>query len=201
MRLTISILLVFVLSIAAFGQQAGADFAIRLQNHYGSVNSITADFTQLKQSALFDAPLISKGLFYFESPDKIRWEQQEPSASYFVITKDQVIQYDGESVKKSSGLNMQMSIFRQFIMSTIDGSILSDKAFDKEYQSTNGKMYITLMPLDKRMAKRLQKIELKFDEKSLLLDQLKMFENADDFTEITFTDQKVNAEIPPAIFQ
>ncbi len=201
MRLTISILLVFVLSMAAFGQQGDSGFALRLQKHYESVKTISADFMQLKQSALFDEPLDSKGLFYFEKPDKIRWEQQEPSASYFIINKDQVIQYDGESVKKSTGMNMQMSIFRQFILSTIDGSILNDKAFEKDFQPINGKMYITLIPLDKRMAKRLQKIELKFDEKSLLLDQLKMYENADDFTEITFTDQKVNAEIPPAIFQ
>ncbi|MCE7056459.1 outer membrane lipoprotein carrier protein LolA [Algoriphagus sp. AGSA1] len=201
MRLTISILLMFVLSVVAFGQQAGADFALRLQKHYESVKTISSDFTQLKQSPLFDEPLDSKGLFYFDRPDKIRWEQQEPSSTYFVINKDQVIQFDGESVKKSTGLNMQMSIFRQFILSTIDGSILNDKAFEKDFQPRNGKMYITLIPLDKRLAKRLQKIELKFDEKSLLLDQLKMYENADDFTEITFTDQKVNAQIPPAIFR
>jgi outer membrane lipoprotein-sorting protein len=156
---------------------------------------------QRKQSLLFDEPLVSKGLFYYENPNKIRWEQLTPSANYFILNKEEVIQFDGKSVKKSAGLNMQMSIFRQFIVSTVDGSILNDPSFEKSFQSKNGKMHISLVPLDKRMAKRLVKIELTFDEKTLLLDQLKMYESREDFTEISFTNQKINTSIPASIFQ
>lgn len=197
----VTLLLFITLSAPVFAQNQGAAFATKLQEYYKSVKSITADFTQHKQSELFDEPLVSKGFFYYENPDRIRWEQQEPSATYFILNKDEVIQFDGESVKKSTGLNIQMSIFRQFILSTVDGSILNDPSFDKSFQGKNGKMSITLLPMDKRMAKRLAKIELVFDEKTLLLDQLKMFENQDDFTEINFNNQKVNTAIPTSIFQ
>lgn len=201
MHYLVTLLLFITLSAPVFAQNQNAAFATSLQEHYKTVESITADFTQHKQSGLFDEPLVSRGLFYYENPDKIRWEQQEPSATYFILNKDEVIQFDGESVNKSTGLNMQMSIFRQFILSTVDGSILNDPSFDKSFQSKNGKMSITLLPVDKRMAKRLAKIELVFDEKTLLLDQLKMFENQNDFTEINFNNQKVNTGIPTSIFQ
>lgn len=201
MRVLVSFLIVVLLSAPAFGQQGDAAFVEKLQDHYKTVNSITANFTQRKQSALFDKPLMSKGLFYYQSPDKIRWEQRQPTATYLVINNNEIIQFDGESVKKSTGLTMQMSIFRQFIVGTVDGSILNDEAFKKSFSSKNGKMCITLVPVDKRMAKRLHKIELMFDEKTLLLDQLKMFENSADFTEINFTEQQLNTTIPSSIFQ
>ena len=196
-----NLILIIILSIPGFIQDQDAVFAKKLQDHYKTVNSISADFMQRKQSLLFDEPLLSKGLFYYENPDKIRWEQLTPSANYFILNKEEVIQFDGKSVKKSSGLNLQMSIFRQFIVSTVDGSILNDPSFEKSFQSKNGKMRISLVPLDKRMAKRLVKLELTFDEKTLLLDQLKMYESQEDFTEISFTNQKINTSIPASIFQ
>ncbi|WP_057937566.1 LolA family protein [Algoriphagus resistens] len=201
MRYLVTLLLFITLSAPVFAQDQDAAFATKLQEYYKTVKSITADFTQHKQSVLFDEPLVSKGLFYYENADKIRWEQQEPSATYFILSKDELIQFDGESIRKSTGLNMQMSMFRQFILSTVDGSILNDPLFDKSFHGKNGKMSITLVPMDKRMAKRLAKIELVFDEKTLLLDELKMFENQNDFTEIIFNNQRINTAIPASIFQ
>ena len=201
MHYLLSFIAVLLLSDPGFSQDQDAVFAKKLQEHYSTVKSISADFTQVKKSLLFDEPMLSKGVFYYETPDKIRWEQRSPSANYFVLNKDQVIQFDGEALKKSSGVNMQMSVFRKFILGTVDGTILNDASFDKSFQSKNGKKIITLIPLDKRMAKRLDKIELTFDEKSLLLDQLKLYENQDESTEISFNNQKINPEIPASIFQ
>ena len=201
MQILITLILSITLSLPGLAQNRNADFVVKLKEHYNTVKSISAQFTQRKQSLLFDAPLVSEGLFYFQKPDKIRWEQQKPRAGYFVINGEEVTQYDGESVRKSSGLNMQMSVFRQFIMGTVDGSILDDASFEKTFLSKNGKMIITLLPMDKRMAKRLQRIELTFDERSLLLEQLKMFESPDEYSDIRFISQKVNAVIPSSIFQ
>lgn len=201
MHILITLILSVALSLSGLAQNRDADFADQLQAHYKTAKSISAHFVHRKQSLLFDTPLVSEGLFYYENPDKIRWEQQKPSAGYFVINGDEAIQFDGETVKKSSGLNMQMSIFRQFILSTVDGSILDDASFEKTFLSKGGKMIITLLPTDKRMAKRLQRIELTFDERTLLLDQLKMYESQTEFSDIKFTDQKVNAKIPSSIFQ
>lgn len=201
MHILITLILSIALSLPGLAQNRNADFAVKLKEHHNTVKSISARFTQRKQSLLFDAPLVSEGLFYFQKPDKIRWEQQKPKAEYFVINGEEVIQFDGESVKKSAGLDMQMSIFRQFILGTVDGSILDDASFEKTFLSKNGKMTITLLPADKRMAKRLQRIELTFDERTLLLDQLKMYESPDEYSDIKFTGQKINAEIPSSIFQ
>ena len=201
MQILITLILSITLCLPGLAQNRNADFVVRLKEHYNTVKSISAQFTQRKQSLLFNTPLVSEGLFYFQNPDKIRWEQQKPNAEYFVINGDEVIQFDGESVRKSSGLNMQMSVFRQFIMGTVDGSILDDASFEKTFLSKNGKMIITLLPMDKRMAKRLQRIELTFDERSLLLEQLKMFESPDEYSDIRFISQKVNAVIPSSIFQ
>ena len=201
MHYLLSFIAVLFLSDPGFSQDQDAVFAKKLQEHYSTVKSISADFTQVKKSLLFDEPMLSKGVFYYETPDKIRWEQRSPSSNYFVLNKDQVIQFDGEALKKSSGVNMQMSVFRKFILGTVDGTILNDASFDKSFQSKNGKKIITLIPLDKRMAKRLDKIELTFDETSLLLDQLKLYENQDESTEISFNNQKINPAIPASIFQ
>ncbi len=176
-------------------------FADRLQAHYRTVTTIQADFTQHKESALFEEPLTSKGKFYFSKPDQIRWEQVSPTASYFILDGKGVIQFDGKSTKKSTGGNAQLNVFREFILKTVDGSILKDPNFRQTYTPGPGIMEVHLEPLDRRMAKRLDAIQLVFDGKTLLLERLKLVESNGETTEITFLSQQLNAPISPALFQ
>lgn len=176
------------------------DFAKRLSAFYATVKTIQADFVQEKESLLFDEALVSKGKFFFERPDRVRWEQSIPSKSYYIFKQDEFIEFDGKTLKQSKATSPQLTVFRDFILKTVDGSILNDPAFSKTFKSENGKMQIRLVPVDKRLAKRLTTIDLVFDEKSLLLDQLTLAEASQERTQIRFVNQQVNSPIASSLF-
>ncbi len=200
MNLTWMISCFFLLLMGYVESVQEVDFGKRLSAFYATVKTIQADFVQEKESLLFDEALVSKGKFYFEKPDRVRWEQSHPSKSYYIFKEDAFIEFDGKTLKQSTATSPQLSVFRDFILKTVDGSILNDPAFSKTFKSEKGKMQIRLVPVDKRIAKRLTAIDLVFDEKSLLLDQLTLSETSQERTQIRFTNQQVNIPIASSLF-
>lgn len=186
--------------ILAFPRQ-DEDFIGRLKEYSGSLKTVSADFKQQKFTALMDNPLESKGIFYFEAPDKIRWEQKNPGSTYFILNGNQVIQFDGIRKSTSDKMSIQMNLFREFLVSTIDGSLLDDPAFSKTIEKKSGLQKITLKPIDKRIQKRIQQIEMDFEEKSLQLQKLKLVENHDEYMVIDFSNQVINSKLPVNAFQ
>ena len=192
-----------ILSILLFGftsEQSQVDFELRLKEYYKSVSSLSADFKQQKKTILFNELLESNGKFYFTKPDLIRWEQSEPSPNYFALNGEKVIQFDGSNKTTSTKTNMQISMFKKFILKTIDGSILSDPAFSKKNEKDGPIRRIVLTPKQKQLKKRISNIVLEFNDNSLLLEKLAMIESEFEATEITFENQKVNEKLPLNLF-
>ncbi len=175
--------------------QSEADFSKELEKFYSTVSTLQAEYQQQKVSALFSEPLVATGLFLYSKPDKIRWEQKAPTPNYFIINGDAFIQFDGKKMKRDNSGNGQSSILKKFILGTVDGSLLNDKSFLKKLKSEGEFVLIEMVPYDKQLKKRMQRISLLFNKKTKLLQELKIVESETEYTKITFAKQVLNKPI------
>lgn len=191
---------IFLLLTAWMPLQDQSDPLVRLKEKHSALQTIQAEFKQERRSPMFEQALSSRGLFYFVAPDRIRWEETQPKPTALIITQDKVIQYEGENRKVSNGRNAQLTVFRRLIVSMLDGSILDDPKFEKKVIEKGGKLTVELRPVDARMSKMMEKIEMVFDANALLLNRLILFEDQENLTTIDFSNHRVNEQIPDSKF-
>ena len=176
-------------------------FLKRLEMNQQALSTLSADFSQVNSNPIFTEPIESKGLFCYAKPDKIRWEETLPNAQYIIINGKKFIQYDGKKVIKSSANSMQASIFKRFMLKTINGTIFKDKSFSSNLVKEGDFVRIELVPTDKRMKNRISRIAMTFHNKILVLKKLALYENEQVNTVITFTNQVKDKSISDNLFE
>lgn len=168
-------------------------------NH--KMTSIQSDFTQERHMQIMEEPIISTGKFYYKKPGLMKWDQLTPSPYYFIVRGEKVIRFDGKKRKELSVNNPQVSYFKNFIMSTIDGSIFESNQFETIYATKGDNYHVILTPKDKNMLKRIEKIILTFNNSTMALTELKILETGGDKMNITFTNQEFNGVTDNSIFE
>ncbi|OGG03669.1 MAG: hypothetical protein A3F83_02575 [Candidatus Glassbacteria bacterium RIFCSPLOWO2_12_FULL_58_11] len=83
----------------------------RMDEANGRLQDLQADFVQIKEMALFDEKIVSKGKFYFRNPDKLILDTQSPEHQQLIINYNHVWLHYPElkqvhefSIKQSKGL-------------------------------------------------------------------------------------------------
>src|SRR3989442_834301 len=56
-------------------------------------STLVASFTEKKELKLLARPVLSRGEFYYNRPNQVRWEYLDPDRKVFVITEDMYIAY------------------------------------------------------------------------------------------------------------
>ena len=144
----------------------------------------------------------SKGLFYFQKEDKIRWEYQEPTLYIIVINNDRIY-IDNNREKKSydSNSGKGFKTLNKMIIKCMDGSISSDPDYEVNYYSSNSGYRISLVPKSKALKSFVQEINLFLDGTDFTVRSIKLLESdAGDYTFIQFEQNKYNQTIDPSIF-
>lgn len=102
------VLLVFLLIFLPQGssgnelpeKQSGADkkerIFSRIERATSSVKTIACDFLEEKHMAMLEEVLFSKGRFYFEKPDRLRWELIEPGHAGFAVQGNWAKRWHGQ---------------------------------------------------------------------------------------------------------
>lgn len=192
------VLLLF--STFAFGQDIELEFIEKAETSYLKMKTLTSDFTQRKSLSFLEEDMLSSGQFYFVKPGIMKWDQKDPEAYYFIINEKEIIRFNGQKRQKIPAGSPQAMIFREFIIGTVDGSIFQDLRFESTYSIDKKQYRVELTPLDKNIAKRIEKIILFFEMDSLFLNTMVLIEAAGDKSEIYFTNQKLNEELNMDIF-
>jgi len=165
------------------------------------VESVQADFVQEKNMAILARPLISTGKFLFQAPDSLRWEYFTPLHSVLLMDKGQITKFvkkDGSFVEeKGMGLNA-MQVVMQEITGWLDGNITDTETFLAKQTDARR---IVLTPRDKALAEIISRIDLTLLDTSGLMESVTIFEGAQSFTKMVFSDAKLNEQIPQMSFR
>jgi outer membrane lipoprotein-sorting protein len=175
----------------------------RMQIEQAAVETLEADFVQLKESQFLMAPAESAGIFSYAAPDRVRWEHRSPTPISLLILGDEMITWyrDLEKVERMVvGRHSQRVL--EYLGAT--GSVEQLRKYFSVRLSMNddrSQPYrLELTPRYSRVAKRLRKMVVWVDPELFLLTRLRLVEPDGDLTEYRFQRLRVNGGLPPERF-
>ena len=174
-----------------------AAFKARLQDASKKTLTVESEFVQEKNLSLLSNKIISKGYFCFKKENKVRWEYIQPYKYLIIINNDKIFikdqhqkkQYDSQSNKIFKEIN-------NFMLGCIQGSILNkEKEYKIDFFENDKLYYVKLIPKSEKMKQIMSEIQIYFDKKDLSVSKLKMVEDGGDFTNIEFSNKKLNINV------
>lgn len=205
-KFIINIMLVYVSSVA-FAQttyKSIKDTTLlksKIDNMSKQTNSIESDFVQVKNLSMLSEKITSKGHFWFQKQNNLRWEYSVPYKYSIVINNDKILIKDENKVKKyDMNSNKVFKEINDIMISCVNGNILNSNKFKIVYFESDKNFKLELIPHDKGMKESLKKINMYFDKNVTSVVKLDMIEPGDDITTIDFSNKKLNATITPEIF-
>jgi outer membrane lipoprotein-sorting protein len=162
-----------------------------------NTQSIQSKFIQEKHLSFLTENIISKGEFYFQSPNKLRWEYSEPfeyiivfnDKNIYIKDENKISTFDTESNKMFAEINNMM-------IGSIQGDLFTDsERFDVKYYENANQYLLDLEPKLPEMKSMLKTIKIYIDKSDISVAKIKMIESSDDYTSIDFTNRKLNQTI------
>jgi outer membrane lipoprotein-sorting protein len=171
-------------------------------NHFSqNTNTISSDFTQVKEMSFMEEQVTSSGRFYFQKEKKMRWEYTSPF-TYAIILNDGRIRIIDEGKNKDfdTGSNRMFMEISGVMTGMVNGTLLTSDQFSATWYEAAGYYKADLVP-EGNLKDYLTRIELKVNKLDFSVDELKMFERSGDYTLVTFHNKKLNETIPAEIFR
>jgi outer membrane lipoprotein-sorting protein len=175
----------------------------RLAEKVTSVESIQADFVQLKHLSIFSEVVASKGNFAFQRPDRLRWELVEPVKTGFIL--------DGGKGRRWHELQEGEAEFdaqRDPVLGAVAEQLLAWASTDfsrleKSYHIALTKAHpaaFRLTPQSETLARYLEAIEVVFAGDETHVVSVTVREKGGDYTEMLFGNVRLNEPLPKETF-
>ena len=167
--------------------------------------TLVANFTERKELKLLAKPVLSKGEFYYQSPNRARWEYYEPDKKVFVITEQQYTAYY-PALKRAEEVPIKKFVGKRLFRFLGVGQRIGDLAryYDFELAPKSdvpGTHLIFLTPRKKAVRDRVAEMKIWVDESTFLPRQLQYVEADGDTTLLAFDNVRANVEVSEARFR
>lgn len=162
-----------------------------------NTQSIQSKFIQEKHLSFLTENIISKGEFYFQSPNKLRWEYSEPF-EYIIVFNDKNIYIKDENKISTfdTKSNKMFAEINNMMIGSIQGDLFTDsERFNVKYYENANQYLLDLEPKLPEMKSMLKTIKIYIDKSDISVAKIKMIESSDDYTSIDFTERKLNQTI------
>jgi len=170
----------------------------------GQAQTIFTRFVQERHLSLFNDPLRSEGFLCFQKPGRIRWETTAPYKSILVSDGSGVAQFewtDDRWKKLDLGLGDALQQVVSQIAGVMDGRYASDQgAYTASVTNSAEELVITLVPKNETLRKMMAAIEVHLAADLKGTRRVVLRETGGDYTDIQFSEQRVNLTLPPKTF-
>lgn len=188
MKYFVSLLVIFIFSLTAFGAN---------YENCTKVQTIVSDFIMEKHLQIATKPLISKGVFYFQRPDFLRWEYKTPFVSGILLNKNKVYSWKNinnkknvQDISKQPMAKMMLEQIKMFISMDID-------SLKKQYNFVEGEKTLELLP--KKENHTIKKVVLTFNDSFDSVIEVNIEEVSGDSTKIKFNNTLLDTTLPQEI--
>lgn len=172
-----------------------------LKSAAGSVTSLSADFVQEKHMLILARPLVSSGVFYFQSPASLRWEYRAPVRNILLMHDNRMERYiqTGNGLTKETGAGLQaMQIVLEQISQWLGGRFDENPMFAASLEPGPK---IVLVPKEEAFSRMIHHIVLVLSERPGIIDSVVIYESEDSFTKLVFKNTVLNQPIDAALFR
>jgi outer membrane lipoprotein-sorting protein len=204
-RIAEIIFLALALGFARAGAQTNAPVTLeQIGGAMAKAQTVFTRFTQDRHLSLFNEPLHSEGFLCFQKPGRIRWETTSPYKSILVSDGSGVAQFEwtaGKWTKLDLGLADALQNVVSQIAGVMDGHYASDqRTYAASVTNSADEWVVTLVPQNETLRKMMAAIEVHLAPDLKATRRVVLRETDGDYTDIRFTEQVVNFELPPKTF-
>lgn len=191
---------ILVLAQAAAAQAADVvALADKVQSHYKSVKSFTADFTQVLKNATSKDQEIRTGHMAFAQPNLIRWETGKPEKELLVVGKDGVWNvFDDERTAYRYGVEEVLGSKTMLRFLSGAGNIGDDFTMEEEQGAPAGEARLKLTPREAEPGMVLAHIDV--DAKTYTITRVAIEDFYGNVNDVTLKNVKMNASLPKDLF-
>lgn len=171
------------------------------------INSIRSSFKQVKNLSFLSQQVTSGGKFLFEKNSnghRLKWEYTTPFVYTILIDGPKITMKDGAKV---SSFDMSSSrVFEEIndiMVRSFNGTILSDsRNFRFDIKENGRDLIIEMVPVKGTpLNEYFRSIRMVMDKNDFTVNTLTMTESGGDFTELSFSDKKINGHIDVSEFR
>lgn len=175
----------------------------RLEKVASAVKTLSGDFVQEKHLSVFREVMVSKGRFFFQKPDRLRWELLTPVKSGFVITGAK-----GKRWNELTGRSEAFSAEKDPVMKIVAEQLFAWAGanfalVEKQYRVTvleEKPVSLRLEPASPEMANYLEYLKIDFSPDDRHVQRVEVHEKGGDFTRIQFAHSVVNGPLAADLF-
>ncbi len=175
-----------------------------IRRESAKIKSVSAHFSQEKHMQILTRPLVSKGLFYFQAPDSVRWEYTSPIRSVLLMRKGDIRRYTAGSrglVEDKGGSLESMQIVLQEISRWSTGQFTANENFSALLKGGKGPKII-LTPKEKGLSSMIARIEITLSpDRPGVIKSVKIIESEGNYTLFKFADVQINGKISESLFR
>lgn len=165
--------------------------------------TLVATFEQETSTEMLVEAEKSKGTFYYEAPDKVRWQYDAPTPKVIVINGDELVTWyqDLHRAEKVQVGRYSDAVFKYLGASGSLETLMDYFSLRVDFPKGPEPYRIDLVPRYKRVEKRLKEMSVAIDGRLFVPIKLSYVEPNGDATEYEFTDFRVNEPLPEAHFE
>jgi outer membrane lipoprotein carrier protein len=172
-----------------------------LEAAFAKLRSLAADFEQEHSSAVIATPLRETGKFYFQKPDRMRWEYDEPEPQVFVYKEGRVWNYvyaDRQLIRYA--LPAEQRNAAVFALLTGRARLETDYLVEPaEFPTdTRSAVQVKLLP---KVEGDFAHILLELDSRTWLISKIVTLDTAGGRQEFVFRKLKVDPRLGPSVFE
>lgn len=206
MRLKAGLLaLVLCLSSAALAGASELEAVLqRLKSTAGAVTTIQSSFVQEKHLTLFAEVLKSQGRFFFQRPDRLRWEYQQPVAMGFVINGDRGRRWNSlvdkeQPFQLEDSLEMRIAAEQLLVWTRMDLDKLR-RSYDMALAAQQP-VALRLIPKGTGARQFVDHLQVTFSADARTVTEVVIVETGGDRTRLCFSDTQINGPLSEALFR
>jgi len=201
MKRRLTCLIAALLAAGAVHSQTAEEAAANLEKALKAAGTLQARFEQLHYSMSVSAPLRERGELFFQRPDRMRWEYNDPQDKVFLF-KDGVF----EMYIPEDNTLTRSRVAPEAYESDILGILLGSRSFAEAYVIESNPFptdaeRVRQIRLTPREEGEFSHILLEIDERTWLLRRAVFLEWAGNKREFLFSRVRTNVRLSPRTFE
>jgi outer membrane lipoprotein carrier protein len=161
--------------------------------------TMVAAFTERKELRLLEKPVVSRGEFYYNRPNRVRWEYLEPDRKIFVITEEMYLAYY-PALKRAEEVPIRKFVGRRLFRFLGLGQSIEELGKYYEFRlapesDLDGTHLLLLTPRKRKIRERVAEMKIWVDAGTFLPRQFQYLESDGDSTTLAFKDVRTNVEV------
>jgi outer membrane lipoprotein-sorting protein len=175
----------------------------RIKQAASEVQTLSGEFTQEKHLEILEKISVSKGKFFYKTPDSLRWEIDEPVATGFIVTGDK-----GKKWRGKAGTRQSFELKKEPVIKIITDQIFAWARADFNWLEVGynitvleeNPVTLKLVPLSVSEKKYIDHISLIFSSTENYVSAIEIHEAGGDYTQIKFFDMTINKPLQEDLF-